>query len=371
MTSVAREPARGSTDVAACVEELYRSHAALVRSLCRGLLRDAAEAEDAVQQTFLSAHRALANGSTPREPAAWLATIARNECVARVRANMRMPLPVDLETSDVAADTHDVAVRRQGMAELRDALAGLPAQQRDAILLREFRGLSYEEVAGTLSVTTSAVESLLFRARRTLQVRLREALAALSPGELLGRLMGPGGLVAPAAAKIVALGLGTAIVTGGAVLGPNVIGLGHAPATPRAHAAPATADRSRHNTAVPAAPSRPQGLLATHALPKAQDVVEPKRGDTSSSGGGEASQTESSDRQASSGGGDGESKSTSGTTSRDGTETTSSSTGDGGDVVETPTLSGDTGGLTDGSGSGDSGGTSDSGGACDSGGTGG
>ena len=66
-------------------EELYARHGRMVEGLCRGVLRHAAEAEDAAQQTFLSAHRALLGGAEPSEPAAWLATIARNECLARVR----------------------------------------------------------------------------------------------------------------------------------------------------------------------------------------------------------------------------------------------------------------------------------------------
>ncbi|HJX46566.1 MAG TPA: sigma-70 family RNA polymerase sigma factor, partial [Gaiellaceae bacterium] len=74
---------------AARTEELYRDHGRLVGGLCRALLRDRAEAEDATQQVFLAAHRSLLNGTSPREPAAWLATIARNECWARGRARMR------------------------------------------------------------------------------------------------------------------------------------------------------------------------------------------------------------------------------------------------------------------------------------------
>src|SRR5882672_2670818 len=61
---------------AARTEELYRDHGRLVGGLCRALLRDPAEGEDAAQQVFLAAHRALLNGTSPREPAAWLATIA-------------------------------------------------------------------------------------------------------------------------------------------------------------------------------------------------------------------------------------------------------------------------------------------------------
>jgi DNA-directed RNA polymerase specialized sigma24 family protein len=88
---------------AARTEELFAAHRRTVFGLCRALLRDPVEAEDAVQQTFLSAHRALLNGTRPQAPAAWLATIARNECWSRISARMREPLP----SAAVEAEAHD------------------------------------------------------------------------------------------------------------------------------------------------------------------------------------------------------------------------------------------------------------------------
>ncbi|MBV8257619.1 MAG: sigma-70 family RNA polymerase sigma factor [Actinobacteria bacterium] len=262
--------------VAARVERLYAEHAGLVAAICRAYLRDRIEAEDAAQQVFLSAQRALLNGSAPREPAAWLSAIARNECLGRIRARMRDPLPIDEEPPGGTADTHTVAVAREDAARLRDALAELPAQQREAILLRELRGLSYEEVAASLAVSTSAVESLIFRARRGLQLKLRETAAALSPGEwltpareLAARLLG-GGLAAPVAAKVVAVSVGTAVVAGGVAVAPNVAGFGHAPVFKAAPAAPAK--RHVHHAArhVPAAAPV---VLAPVSVPKPQPVV--------------------------------------------------------------------------------------------------
>ena len=210
-------------------EELYRRHARLVGGLCRALLRDRAEAEDASQQVFLSAHRALLNGSAPREPAAWLATIARNECWARIHAGMRRPTVAaryegscegSLEGSH-APDSLVEVIRRADMHELWVAVSELPSQQRDALLLREFGGLSYEALSAALSVSTPAVESLLVRARQRLRRRLEGVYAGLGGagwGDALVRLLGGGGGAAPVAAKAAALGLGVAAVTGGAAL---------------------------------------------------------------------------------------------------------------------------------------------------------
>jgi RNA polymerase sigma-70 factor (ECF subfamily) len=235
---------------AARVEQLYTSHAGLVRSICRSLLRDRSEAEDAAQQTFLSAQRALLSGSAPRNAAAWLATIARHESLARVRARMREPLPTEVEAASAAPDSHTAAVRRQEVGELRNALAELPAQQREAILLREVRGLSYLEVASSLSVTTPAVESLLFRARRSLQARLREGLAALSPVGWLDPLR------EAAATKVAAVGVGAALVAGGAAMHPAMLGLGH---TPR------QSQRAPAHRLVESAPVKPSPALWSEA----------------------------------------------------------------------------------------------------------
>jgi RNA polymerase sigma factor (sigma-70 family) len=225
--------------------ELYGDYRRTVYGLCRALLRDGSEAEDATQQVFLSAHRALLNGSQPREPAAWLATIARNECWARARTRMREPLA----TTDVE-DAHGrmpdplaEAIRRADLAALWRAIAELPRQQRDALLLREFGGLSYAELAAALAVTPPAVESLLFRARQGLRVRLKAAYAGLTGAswiEAALRLLAGGS--APVATKAVALGLGAAALTGGAVVGPTMFdhhaaGVGPAHPTPSRHAA--------------------------------------------------------------------------------------------------------------------------------------
>jgi RNA polymerase sigma-70 factor (ECF subfamily) len=234
-------------------EELYARYHRTVSGLCRALLRDPTEAEDAAQQTFLSAHRALRNGSQPEEPAAWLATIARNECWTRIRTRMREPLPAaQIEAVAARDDPVAEAIRRADLAALWSAIEALPRQQRDALLLREFGGLSYEELAAALGVSGSAVESLLFRARRRLKTQLRAVYASLSGAawiDGLARLLAGGGAPA-AAAKVAALGVGAAAVGSSAVVVPHV--LENHPRGPRAvH----TTVRTRHVDARPSAPA--------------------------------------------------------------------------------------------------------------------
>lgn len=164
----------------------------------------------------------------PEEPAAWLATIARNECWARIRAGMRRPLPTaEVEGERSPSDPLAEAIRRADLAAIWAALADLPQQQRDALLLREFGGLSYEELAVALAVSGPAVESLLFRARQGVRARLAAGYAGLTGGAWidglarLGSVIGGG--MAPVAAKVAAVGVGAAVATGGAVVAPQLL----------------------------------------------------------------------------------------------------------------------------------------------------
>jgi RNA polymerase sigma-70 factor (ECF subfamily) len=270
-TSAPHEPLdlRGRPDGAAAArtEELYGRYLRTISGLCRALLRDRAEAEDATQQTFLSAHRALLNGTDPREPAAWLATIARNECWTRVRARMREPLPVsELETASTEPDPYAEAVRRADLAALWSAIEELPRLQRDALLLREFGGLSYEELSEALAVSGSAVESLLFRARQRLRARLRAAYASFGGAswlETLTRLFGG----APVAAKVAAISVGAATVTGGAVVVPQALEQSRR-GVPPAHV---------HTTAPPVPKARVPAVTAPAVVLAAQEAPAPRR----------------------------------------------------------------------------------------------
>jgi RNA polymerase sigma-70 factor (ECF subfamily) len=222
--------------------ELYEHHGRMVLGLCRVILREPAEAEDAAQQTFLSAYRSLLGGTEPRQPAAWLATIARNECWARARERTREPVSAS-ETERVGdlPDPLDATIRKADLEALWTAIEDLPPQQRDALVMRELSGLSYEELAETLDVTQPAVESLLFRARRELRGRLRPAAAASLVPLLLFRdvlfrlpMMGDpsAGTLAkvgsmPVAAKLAAGAATVGVVAGGvAAVEPELVGRG-------------------------------------------------------------------------------------------------------------------------------------------------
>ena len=147
---MAADPAIGRAVAAppadAAAEQLFARHQARVYNFCLYRLRDRQEAEDAVQTTFLYAYGSLRRGVVPRAEAAWLLTIAKNVCVARWRSARRRnghEMTGDPERLELVADeAQPDPFERE---ELERALGRLPEQQRKAILLREWQGLSYAE----------------------------------------------------------------------------------------------------------------------------------------------------------------------------------------------------------------------------------
>jgi RNA polymerase sigma-70 factor (ECF subfamily) len=161
------------TEAAARIGGLFERHGRMVYGVCRAMLRDVHEAEDAAQQVFLSAHKALLGRAHVRDPGGWLATIARNECRGRIAAGMRSPVPVADEDLAAIPSPVDEQARHDQALAFREALAALPERQREAVVLRYLYGLRYGEVAKALGLSRPATEALLFRARRGLRGRLR------------------------------------------------------------------------------------------------------------------------------------------------------------------------------------------------------
>ena len=167
---------------AAATEGLYERHAAKLQSYCLHQLGSREEAEDAVQTTYMNAFRALGRGIVPEAESAWLFKIAENVCLSRRRSSWRrgrIESPSDFEIIEEIIP----GPNRQNdeLIGIEDALASMPEQQRRAILLREWQGLSYREIAEELEVTQSAVETLIFRARRSLAAGLEQPDSVKTP----------------------------------------------------------------------------------------------------------------------------------------------------------------------------------------------
>jgi len=154
------------------VERLYDDYAGRIYRYCLSRLDSPEEAEDALQATYLNAWRSLNSGVEPLSSRPWLFQIAANVCSSMLRTRLggaavelRSPETFDrIPTSDEPNDD---------LLGLSAALAGLPERQRRALLLRDWRGLSYDEIAAELGSSYQAVETLLFRARRSVAAGLR------------------------------------------------------------------------------------------------------------------------------------------------------------------------------------------------------
>lgn len=160
------------------LRELIDEHAAAVYQLAFGILRDRGLAEDVVQETMIKAWRGLGDFRGDASTRTWILRIAHNAAIDALRRRRDATLaPEDLpETGRLPDDTTDPAARTAGrsdLATLRDALSELDQLSRSIVVLREIEGLSYQEIADTLGISTALVKTRLLRARRALQAAVR------------------------------------------------------------------------------------------------------------------------------------------------------------------------------------------------------
>lgn len=162
-------------------EQHMLPHLDAAYNLACWLLHDPHDAEDAVQEACLRAHRAIDRfrGGDGRP---WLLAIVRNVCYSQLRKNRREPVPASFE-DDIHGSTHDpaeanaVAWREVKSEFLRQGLERLPPEFREVIVLHELEGMAYREIAVVADIPLGTVMSRLARARAKLQTEIL-ALAA-------------------------------------------------------------------------------------------------------------------------------------------------------------------------------------------------
>jgi RNA polymerase sigma factor (sigma-70 family) len=217
----------GSDPAFETIVERYRR--ALMRYVSRLLPPE--RAEDVVQQSFVNAYEAMHRDGAELNLRPWLYRIAHNTALNALRDRGLRHHELD-ERMDGVERPDQALERAQGLRDVLVAVQALPERQRDAILLRELEGRSYEEIALALGVTDGAVRQLLNRARNS----LRSAAAAVTPMPLLTRLAS-GDSAEPVAARVAEMvGVGaagsgaltaklcaTALVTGAVVGGVAVV----------------------------------------------------------------------------------------------------------------------------------------------------
>ncbi|MFG3026319.1 RNA polymerase sigma factor [Streptomyces sp. NPDC048254] len=151
---------------------LVRRHSLSLLTLARCMLGNPQDAEDAVQDAFVSAWRRLPEYRHGAEFRTWMYRITVNRCLTMRRSRLP-PLSLSTVVEPVAGDAWSqpdrTAERDAATAALTRALAELDAEQRICWILREVQGLPYKEIAHLTRTSEPTVRGRLFRARRSLQ----------------------------------------------------------------------------------------------------------------------------------------------------------------------------------------------------------
>jgi RNA polymerase sigma factor (sigma-70 family) len=240
-------------------ERIYRNYVQDVYRYALALLRNPADAEDVTQTTFMNAYRAFLRGEEPVKPQNWLIKIAHNVARTRyARASRRVKeVPLDEHVDQLAMPEED----KPDVREVLDALGRLPLNQRGALVMRELEGRTYAEIADTLGVSVPAVETLIFRARRTLRVNASSirVLAGVPLPSSLSQLFGGAGGIAAG---------------GGAVLGSGYLLKAAVAIVAGVIAAGVGGDRTHRNgTSAALAESRAWGSVSDQSLVPAVRAV--------------------------------------------------------------------------------------------------
>ena len=174
---------------AAAFEQLVDRYKQPVINFLARSLRDHEEAEDLAQNVFIQVYKSAERYRVEAKFTTWLFTIARNLCLNEIRRRSRHPA----ESLEAATEPRDELPARQFedaktvaapdrllheelAAKIEEAVAGLPDNQRTAILLFREKEMSYEEISEILGCSLSATKSLIHRGRETLKQRLKPYL---------------------------------------------------------------------------------------------------------------------------------------------------------------------------------------------------
>lgn len=148
-------------------EELVRRYQTSIYRVALRMLGSGADAQDAVQETFVRAWRALPRFRHDSAISTWLYRIVTRRALDRI-ASRRSTGTLDEVEVEAGPDPAQAAEHQERLRAIRRAIAKLPPDQRAALVLREFEGLSYQEVAQVLGASVPAVKTRIHRARLTI-----------------------------------------------------------------------------------------------------------------------------------------------------------------------------------------------------------
>ena len=166
-------------------EALVNRHQTPVLNLVYRFIGDKTQAKDLAQEVFLRVWQAASSYKPEAKFTTWIYRITANLCFNELKSSRRkkwfqfLRPDADHETRteedlpDSSPSPEDLLLAKERSLQITEALQSLPENQRMAIILKRYDDLSYEEIARILDCSVSAVESLLVRAKRTLQKKLK------------------------------------------------------------------------------------------------------------------------------------------------------------------------------------------------------
>lgn len=165
-------------------EALFAEYGARFVELAASLVGSRTEAEDVVQEAFVKAYRARDRFRGESMPSTWVRRIVLNEAVERRRRKRpRSAAGVDLDAIETTAPGPEARADALERAEaVRRAVDALPDEQRAVVMLREFEGLTFREIAEMLDLPLGTVESRAIRARERLRGALKRHLLQADEG---------------------------------------------------------------------------------------------------------------------------------------------------------------------------------------------
>ena len=174
--------AKGDADA---FELLVNRHQTSALNLIYRFVGDRTQAKDLAQEVFIRVWQAAKTYKPEAKFTTWLYRITANLCLNELKSSRRRKLfqflrfgedqenTIEGALVDASPSPEDLLLSREQSRRISDALQGLPENQRMALILKRYDGLSYQEIAKVIGCSVSAIESLLVRAKRSLQEKLK------------------------------------------------------------------------------------------------------------------------------------------------------------------------------------------------------
>jgi len=166
-------------------EILVNRHQSSILNLVYRFIGDRTQAKDLAQEVFIRVWQSARNYEPKAKFTTWIYRITANLCFNELKSSRRRKWfsfnwsdedgehTFEETLSDSAPSAEDVLLEKERSRQISDALQSLPDNQRMALVLKKYDDLSYQEIAQIIGCSVSAVESLLVRAKRTLQEKLK------------------------------------------------------------------------------------------------------------------------------------------------------------------------------------------------------